>query len=330
MDRTLHGASTGVLPSQAFPDSYFYLDNYKVAPRLNDASAVLIFVHGGLAISSGVVISENIVLSTLHGFEGFHIAHCYVLIGYGTSNERAVKVKGILKYSYELDYCILQLAHKINASCVASVNFSCSLSHRVFLLHYPGGECFKISDGIVLQSTYYQLEWRACVTTDVISSGGGYFDMNGLLCGIHVAVGRMGNSPIRKVLPIWEIVECEKQLFENLNGETNCSLYVGVVPIKIISCPLWLDITQEEIKIPCIARSNIPGISQYQLTNARILYFYQGIGRLKKCENCFPNDAKTLVSVGARGCEQTGGGAYRLPGIFYRPANISQLSSAVE
>lgn len=209
-----------------------------------------------------------------------------------------------MAFSYELDYALLALAVDLSDTDVSPVSIARSPPFSASLLHYPCGK-FEQTDGTLLQCNHLQLKWPVLLVTNIISSGGGYINYHGDLCAIHRAVYEMGYSPVREAIPVFLIQEDVCARF-GLSVSTPWSrrdhkLYLDVVPVNTIPNPLGPR-TAEELRIPCWPVGPIPGLSQFELTQAVKKYFVLCVAQADV--GWFMNEKSksiTLISLGPSG-----------------------------
>lgn len=235
-------------------------------------------------------------------------------------------IEGMVCASTTLDCCILQFYKRVPFDTVAKMYPYDTPPNRIFLYHFPNGGNLSICEGKLNQSFNYMLQWEAIVTSNAVSSGGGYFDTQGRLCGVHVAVAQLGYGFIRSVVPIFRIRYEFAVVFSNLDRDHCCMK--GVVPLVVQPC-LYLDPTRTilpELKIPVVMGNDIRNRLSYSLPALRLQYFCSLVGVLRKIDftALFVSDrGQTVLSVGPNGLKlgiapKDGGVRLDMQGSFNR------------
>jgi hypothetical protein len=232
-------------------------------------SIVLIKFQAKLDLCSGVLIHDNLVLTSYHCLEGFSIKSCQVSI-----DNTQVSVLGYVEIDAFLDYCILKIKGSFHEFMV-KMNVDAIQSSQLVLDSRSSGLCSE--------------------NKQLVSSGGGYFNPPGEFCGLHQVLGYLGMEPEITVLPLHTIIyKNSHSILSNIAQHQDTEkafplLETDILPIHLNSCPLDLHMTTTTIEIPCSDTGTIREFTQsFPLQPDQEKLFYWLLNSLKYYDFCVP------------------------------------------
>jgi hypothetical protein len=245
-------------------------------------SAVLIhFSLQLLPISTGILIDKSHIITSYHALQGISVKQCHCMV-----NSEKVAILGILESNPKIDYCILRIDRsfpELQAPLSASLF---QASEMTLLYHAEADSSLHKAVGEGYSSTNYE-EMAPFLITDLIATGGGYFNRDGELFGIHQVIGSTGSPPEIKMLSLHSIVQKNSNsvlsyLLQNKDISRLAVSGTDPLPMEVLSCPFQLHMNCTMILIPCSPTVRLNRfVDSVLLTPDREKWFYLLLKSLK-------------------------------------------------
>jgi hypothetical protein len=204
-------------PQQGLQTSQEIIKLSHVVRRIEQNVFALSKQHGE-PFATAILIAPDLILTARHCVEKQHIPSIYLREGYeltdcGLSYGANIPLAYVVEENAELDYAIVKISQRLVCDedfISVWLAYTTSYTGSSVFIHYPNGNPKMVSVHEVVQSDYQQLGFSGFHDSWKGSSGGGYFNEEGQLIGLHTLYRDIttGGVWLKNILDVSAVLQC--------------------------------------------------------------------------------------------------------------------------